>query len=149
MRHNLLIALIAAAAAVACSPPTANDLVAEIIAARNEFEAEATSWIDRDVDTPDPSLYIEVIVVKNTEERLTRLTVLVEQLDAASAVVASLRVPIDVSDMDVRGLSKTYGVEVRPRHPGVEAIRLIIEPDPPADVWDQFPELDRVRPRGQ
>ena len=149
MRHRLLIALITAATAVACSPPTADDLVAGIIATRNEFEAEATSWIDHDVDTPNPSLYVEVIVVKNTEEQLTRLTVLVEQLDADSAVLTAQRIPIDVSDMGMRGLSKTYGIDVRPRQPGVEAIRLIIEPDPPAEVWDQFPELNSVRPRGR
>ena len=149
MRHTLFIALITAAVAVACSPPTADDLVAGIIATRNEFEAEATSWIDRDVDTPNPWLYVEVIIVKNTEEQLARLTVLVEQLDADSAVLAAQRIPIDVSDMDIRGLSKTYTVDVRPMQPGVEAIRLIIEPDPPVDVWDQFPELNRVRPRGR
>jgi hypothetical protein len=51
--------------------------------------------------------------------------------------------------MDMRGLSKNYGLEVRPMAAGVEGVTLVLEPNPPPDVWDQFPELDRVRPRGQ
>ena len=43
MRHSLLVALTAAVAAVACSPPTAEDLVAEIIATRNNFEVRLGS----------------------------------------------------------------------------------------------------------
>jgi len=145
----LVAALLVTAAAVACSPPSAEDLVADVIATRNQFEVSLSSWIDRDADTAQPWLYLDVAVVKNTEERLSRLTVLVEQLDADNEVLSSQRVPIDVSDMDVRGLSKTYGVEVRPMSPGVEGVRLVIEPNPSEDVWDEFPELDRVRPRGR
>ena len=145
----LVAALLVTAGAVACSPPSAEDLVADVIATRNQFEVSLSSWIDRDADTAQPWLYLDVAVVKNTEEQLSRLTVLVEQLDADNEVLSSQRVPIDVSDMDVRGLSKTYGVEVRPMSPGVEGVRLVIEPNPPEDTWDQFPELDRVRPRGR
>ncbi len=142
-------ALLLAATAIACSPPTAEDLVAEVIAVRNNFEVSLASWIDRDTDTPAPYLYLSVGVVKNTEDSLTRLTVLVEQLDADGNVLDTQRVPINVSDMDMRGLSKTYAVEVRPLAPGVEGVRLIVEPAPAADTWGEFPELDRVRPRGQ
>ena len=145
----LLTALLVAATAIACSPPSAEDLVAEVIATRNQFEVSLSSWIDRDAETSQPWLYLDVAVVKNTEAQLTRLTVLVEQLDANNAVLASQRVPIDVSDMDMRGLSKTYGVEVRPMAPAVEGVRLVIEPNPPEEVWSEFPELDRVRPRGR
>ena len=94
-------------------------------------------------------LYLDVAVVKNTEAQLTSLTVLVEQLDANNAVLTSQRVPINVSDMDVRGLSKNYGLEVRPMAPAVEGVRLVIEPNPEPDTWGEFPELDRVRPRGR
>ena len=88
-------------------------------------------------------------VVKNTEDSLTRLTVLVEQLDADGNVLDAQRVPINVSDMDMRGLSKSYTVEVRPLAPGVEGVRLIIESNPSTETWGEFAELDRVRPRGQ
>lgn len=144
-----LMVLPLAAAAFACSPPSAEDLVAEVIATRNDYEVALSSWIDRNAGTPQASLYLDVTVVKNTEESLNRLTVLVEQLDADNNVLDSQRVPIDVSDMDTRGLSRNYGVEVRPLAPGVEGVRLLVEPNPPSDVWDQFPELDRVRPRGR
>ena len=144
----LLTALLLALTAVACSAPSAEDLVAEVIATRNRFDVSLSSWIDRDTDTATPSLYLDVAVVKNTEDSLTRLTVLVEQLDANNQVLASQRVPIDVSDMDTRGLSKNYGLEVRPMAPGVEGVRLRIEPNPDPEVWSEFPELDRVRPRG-
>lgn len=145
----LLTALLVAATAIACSPPSAEDLVAEVIATRNQFEVSLSSWIDRDAETSQPWLYLDVAVVKNTEAQLTRLTVLVEQLDANNAVLASQRVPVDVSDMDVRGLSKTYGLEVRPMAPAVEGVRLVIERNPGPDTWSEFPELDRVRPRGR
>ena len=143
------MALLLATLPLAWSPPSAENLVGEIVAVRNQFEVNLSSWIDRDADTSQPWLYLDVAVVKNTEEQLTALTVLVEQLDPDLQVLAAQRVPIDVSDMDVRGLSKTYGLEVRPMAPGVDGIRLIIERDPPMDAWSEFPELDRVRPRGQ
>ncbi len=150
MRIRALFAtLLIAATTVACSPPSADDLVGEVIATRNEFDVSLSSWIDRDADTPQPYLYLDVAVVKNTEERLNHLTVLVEQLDGANNVLASSRVPIDISDMDVRGLSKSYGLEVRPMAPAVEGVRLLVEPNPAAETWDEFPELDRVRPRGR
>ncbi len=150
MRTRAFVAaLLVAATAIACSPPSAEDLVAEVLATRRDFDVSLSSWIDRDADTPQPWLYLDVAVVKNTEADLSRLTVLVEQLDAADNVLASQRVPIDVSDMDVRGLSKSYGLEVRPMAPGVEGVRLLVEPNPEPDVWGEFPELERVRPRGR
>ena len=141
-------ALLLAAATIACSPPTAEDLVAEVIAVRNSFEVSLSSWIDRDADTAAPYLYLDVDVVKNTEDSLTRLTVLVEQLEGSN-VLNSQRVAINVSDMDMRGLSKKYNVEVRPLAPGVDGVSVIIEPNPAPETWAEFPELDRVRPRGQ
>jgi hypothetical protein len=150
MRHRaLLTALLLTATAAACAAPSAEDLVAQVIATRNDYQVALKSWIDRDAGTPNASLYLDVDVVKNTEENLTRLTVLVQQLDADGNVLDSQRVPIDVSDLDTRGLSKSYGIEVRPMAPGVEGVTLQVEPNPPADTWDQFPELDRVRPRGR
>jgi len=150
MRHRaLLTALLLAATAAACGAPSAEDLVAQVIATRNDYQVALSSWIDRDAGTPNASLYLDVNVVKNTEENLTHLTVLVQQLDADGNVLDSQRVPIDVSDLDTRGLSKSYGIDVRPMAPGVEGVTLQVEPNPPADVWNQFPELDRVRPRGR
>lgn len=149
MRRRALVAVLLLAAVAACSPPSAEDLVAEVIRTRNNFEVSLASWIDRDTDTAQPWLYLDVVVLKDTEDNLTRLTVLVKQLDEAGAVLAEQRVAIDVSNMDMRGLSKNYGLELRPLAAGVEGVTLAIEPNPPREVWDQFPELDRVRPRGQ
>lgn len=143
------IALLAALVVIACSPPSAEDLVAEVIATRNEFEAQLSSWAPLGADGPAPHIYLDVIVVKNTEKSLTRLTVLVEQLDVDNEILDSQRVALDVSSIDVRGLSKNIGVEVRPMMEGVEGVRLILEPNLPREVWAEFPELDRVRPRGQ
>jgi len=149
MRRRALVAVLLLAAVAACSPPSAEDLVAEVIRTRNNFEVSLASWIDRDTDTAQPWLYLDVVVLKDTEDNLTRLTVLVKQLDEAGAVLAEQRVAIDVSNIDMRGLSKNYGLELRPMAAGVEGVTLVIEPNPPREVWDQFPELDRVRPRGQ
>ncbi len=149
MRRRALVTALLLAAVVACSPPSAEDLVAEVIRTRNNFEVSLASWIDRDTDTAQPWLYLDVVVLKDTEDNLTRLTVLVKQLDEAGAVLAEQRVAIDVSNIDMRGLSKNYGLELRPMAAGVEGVTLAIEPNPPREVWDQFPELDRVRPRGQ
>lgn len=141
--------LLLAAVMIACSPPTADDLVAQVIAVRNNFEVNLSSWIDRGTETGTPYLYLDVDVVKNVEDSLARLTVLVEQLDANGNVLDAQRVPIDVSGMDMRGLSKKYALEVRPLVPGVEGVRLTIEQNPVRETWTEFPELDRVRPRGQ
>jgi len=149
MRRRALVTALLLAAVVACSPPSAEDLVAEVIRTRNNFEVSLASWIDRDTDTAQPWLYLDVVVLKDTEDNLTRLTVLVKQLDEAGAVLAEQRVAIDVSNIDMRGLSKNYGLELRPMAARVEGVTLAIEPNPPREVWDQFPELDRVRPRGQ
>ncbi len=149
MRSHAVVTALLLASVVACSAPSAEDLVAGVIATRNNFEVNLTSWIDRDADTPQPWLYLDVAVVKNTEDDLTRLTVLVQQLDVAGTVLAEQRVAINVSDLGMRGVSKNYGLEVRPMAAGVEGVTLVIESNPPREVWDQFPELDRVRPRGQ
>ena len=119
--------LLLAAVTIACSPPTADDLVAQVIAIRNSFEVNLSSWIDRGTETEAPHLYLDVDVVKNVEDRLARLTGLGEQLDANGNVLDAQRVPIDVSGMDMRGLSKKYALEVRPMVPGVEGVRLTIE----------------------
>ncbi len=149
MRSRALVTALLVAAVVACSPPSAEDLVAGVVTTRNNYKVSLASWIDRDVDTPQPWLYLDVAVLKDTEDNLTRLTVLVQQLDEGGTVLAEQRVAIDVSDMDMRGVSKNYGLEVRPMAAGVEGVTLVIEPNPPREVWDQFAELDRVRPRGQ
>ena len=98
--------LLLATVMIACSPPTADDLVAQVIAIRNNFEVNLSSWIDRGIETGTPYLYLDVDVVKNGEDSLSRLTVLVEQLDANGNVLDAQHVPIDVSGMDMRGLSK-------------------------------------------
>ena len=146
-----LIALLLAAVTIACSPPSAEDLVMEVIATRNQFEANLSSWVDRDTDTAAPYLYLDVDVVKDTEASLSRLTVLVQQVDANGNVLDEQRVAIDVSDMNMRGLSKKYGLEVRPLAPGVEGVTLAIEPNPARETWADFPELGQgqaARPVG-
>lgn len=149
MRHRVqLTTLLVAAMAVGCSAPTAEDLVAEVIATRNQYEVALSSWIDRNVGTPQAHLYLDVNVINDGQGSLQTLTVLVNQLDANNEVLASQRVPIDVSGM-TGGLSKSTGIEVSPLAPGVEGVSLAIEPNPPADAWDEFPELERVRPRGR
>ena len=143
------IAMLLAVATIACSAPSADDLVAEIIATRNNFEVRLSSWIDRDTETTSPYLYLDVDVVKNTEDGLGRLTVLVNQHDIDNNIVHAQRVPIDVSDMSMRGFSKKYYLEVRPIAPGLEGVTVELERNPERDTWGEFPELDRVRPRGQ
>ena len=100
-RPFVAILLLLAPLAAACSAPSAEDLVQQVLATRNQFEVALSSWIDRDAGTPNAYLYLDVNVVKNTEQNLTRLTVMVEQLDANNEVLTSQRVAIDVSDMDM------------------------------------------------
>lgn len=148
MRVGGLLIVLMAAAGVACSPPSADELVENVLRTRNNYEVRLTSWAPFEEGTPQARLYLDVVVVKNTEDSLTDLTVLVEQLDSAESPLSSQRVSIDVSAMDLRGLSKNFGVEVSPLQANVEGVRLILEPNPPRDAWGEFPELDRVRPRG-
>lgn len=147
LRCRTLALALAALFAVACGPPSAEELVNEILRVRNEFEVRLTSWIVREEGTPNAHLYLDVTVLKNTADPLDYLTVMVEQQDELGNVLSEQRVSFEVASLE-RGLSQTTGVEVRPAQPGVEGVRLYIEPSPPREAWDEFRELARVRPRG-
>ncbi len=139
-RHTA--AVLIAAATLACSAPSAADLVLEVIQTRNNYDAELQSWIVR----PDGALYLEVLVVNNNETALRYLTVMVEQLDADNNVLAVDRVSLDVAALTA-GLGQNLGVTLPVAEPGVEGVRLFIETNPGEDIWPEFRELDSVRPR--
>lgn len=142
---RLALPLTLLALGLACSPPSGDELVQQVIEQRNRYEARLNSWIVRE-DAPEPYLYLEVNVLNNSQEALQTLTVMVEQLDADSELLRRDRVSIDVADL-TPGLGESQGVEVRPAHPEVEGIRLYVEADPPQEAWREFPEFERVRPR--
>lgn len=140
----LLIA--AALLALACAPPTADELVEEVMVTRLSYDVQAKSWIIRDGSNP-PEIYIEALVINNNQEATLRtLTVKVDQLDADGELLSSQRVPIDVVAL-TPGIGQTLGVVASPAHPDVDGITLLVEPRPDADVWAEFPEFDAVRPR--
>lgn len=130
----------------ACGPPTAQDQVREVMELRNQYDLRLGSWVVRDQEGRAPHLYLDVSVVQNTEQGLATLTVMVEQLDEDNELLRRDRVVLDTRDLTMN-LSRSVGVEVRPAHPQVEGVRLYVEPNPPEDVWDEFPEFERVRPR--
>lgn len=135
-----------AALSLACSPPTAEELVRERIRARHDFQVELSSWVDRTDARGQPYLYLDLRVVKNRDNPLAQLTIMVEQLDEQENILAQQRVTLDVADL-TRGLTRSMSAEVRPLAEGVMGVRVHIEPEPPREVWDQFPEFDDVRPR--
>jgi len=139
-----LLTIVATVLAIAaCSPPSGEELVQQVMQQRNRYNATPQSWIVR----PDNSIYIEVLVVNNNlEGGLRTLTVLVEQIDTDDSVLKSERVPIDVLSLTA-GLGKNLGVSVIAVTPDVEYVRLVVEPAPEADTWSDFPEFDAVRPR--
>jgi len=144
-RHLLLATLALAVTVIACSPPTARDLVADVVAQRNNYEARLTSWIVR--DTATPHLYLDVMVINNNEEAaLKTLTVVVEQLDGEDNVLHSQRVPIDTAQLTA-GIGQGVGVQVLPVLDGVEGVRLYVEGNPDEESWPEFPEFNAVRPR--
>lgn len=132
--------------AVACSAPSADDLVQQVMRQRTNYEAGLNSWIVREETSP-PHLYLEVNVLNDNQDvTLKTLTVMVEQLDADGNELYSSRVPIDVSEL-TPGIAQSMGIEVSPAAPGVDGIRLYVESSPPREAWGEFPELDAVRPR--
>ena len=137
---------VAAILVTACSPPSASDLVKDVIAQRNQYEARLSSWVIRDDGTAQPFLYLDVLVVNNSQQSLRKLTVLVGQLDADNKSLGSTRLTMEVSSLTL-GISQNIGVEVRPVYEHVEGVRLIIEPNPDPSSWDEFPEFAAVRPR--
>ena len=142
MKRQLTI-IMAVLAMAACSPPSGEELVQQVMQQRNKYDATPQSWIVR----PDSSIYIEVLVVNNNlEGGLRTLTVLVEQIDANDSVLKSERVPMDVMALTA-GLGKNLGVSVMAVTPDVEYVRLVVERAPEADTWSDFPEFDAVRPR--
>ncbi|MFQ5743053.1 MAG: hypothetical protein ACE5HV_05620 [Acidobacteriota bacterium] len=147
LRFHTLSALLGALTILACAPPTAEDLVAGILATRNQFEVRLNSWVEREDGGAQPYLYLDVLVVKNTQAPLGTLTVMAEQLDAEGNTLARQRLALDVSGLE-SSLSQSLTLEVRPAIEGVDGLRLYIEPSPPRSDWDQFPELEQVRPRG-
>ena len=142
MKH-LLITIVMAVATTACSPPSGEELVQQVIEQRNNYDATPQSWIVR----PDSSIYIEVLVVNNNlEGGLRTLTVLVEQIAADDSLLKSERVPMNVVSLTA-GLGKNLGVSVMAARPDVEYVRLLVEAAPEADTWPEFPEFGEVRPR--
>jgi len=146
-RVRMFALVVVALLAIGCSPPTAEDLVNEVLLVRTEFDVELTSWVPRDEGGADPHLYVDVEIMKNTDEPLRYLTVMVEQQDEIGNKLSETRVALDVNDIE-RGYRQNTGVAVRPLMPGVEGVRLYLEPNPPSEAWGEFPELDAVRPRG-
>ena len=142
MKPLVSLAALLAAATLACAPPSAEELVRNVFQLRNNYDANLTSWILR----PDGSLYLDVLVVNNNETTLPALTVMVEQLDVDNNVLRAERVAIDVSALTA-GLGQGIGVTVPNAIPEVEGVRLLVEGNPPRDVWAEFKELDGVRPR--
>ena len=53
---------------IGCSPPSAEDLVNDVLLVRTEFDVELTSWVPRDEGGADPHLYVDVAIMKNTDE---------------------------------------------------------------------------------
>lgn len=145
MRTSVLVVL--ALVAIACGPPSAEDLVNEILLVRTDFDVQLTSWVPRDEGGADPHLYLDVTILKETDESLRYLTVMVEQQDELGNTLSETRVALDVSNVE-RGYPQNVGVAVRPLMPNVEGVRLYLEPNPPQDAWSEFPELEAVRPRG-
>ena len=146
MRTTTILALTTALlATAACSPPSADDLVLEVIQRRNQYDVTLSSWVVRE-EGPAPFLYLDVMFVNNNQESMRTLTVMVEQLDADDNSLGNTRVPVDVSALTA-GIGQSIGVEVRPAHPQVEGVRLFVESNPPREVWPEFPEFDAVRPR--
>lgn len=128
--------------ATACSPPSADDLVRQVLEQRRNYDVKLTSWILR----PDGSAYLDIQVINNNESALGTLTVLVEQLDVDNNTLASSRVGVDVSALSA-GLGQGLGVSVANAIPEVEGIRVSVEANPPRESWGEFKELDGVRPR--
>jgi hypothetical protein len=146
MRRLTALALLALVGLVACSPPSAQDLVRQVVQQRNNYEARLTSWIVRE-DAPTPHLYLDVMIINNNDEvALKTLTVMVEQLDAEDGVLHSQRVAVDVAQLTA-GIGQGVGVQVLPVATGVEGIRLYVETNPESAVWPEFPEFNAVRPR--
>ena len=147
IRMRMFALVFVALLVVGCSPPSAEDLVNDVLLVRTEFDVELTSWVPRDEGGADPHLYVDVTIMKNTDESIQWLTVMVEQQDEIGNKLSETRVALDVFDIE-RGYPQNVGVAVRPLMPGVEGVRLYLEPNPPQEAWDEFPELDAVRPRG-
>ena len=151
MRHSstpatALLLLSAWTLASSCSAPTAEDLVRDLVRSRNDYEVRLTSWVVREHPGAPSSLYLDVLILNNSDKSLRTLTLLVEQLDANDQLLASQRVAAEVTAL-TPGISQTVGVELGPAHSSVEGIRLILELDPGPEIWDQFPEFNAVRPR--
>ncbi len=147
IRMRVFALVFVALLAVGCSPPSAEDMVNDVLLVRTEHDVELTSWVPRGEGGADPHLYVDVTIMKNTDESIHWLTVMVEQQDAIGNKLSETRVSLDVYDIE-RGYPQNVGVAVRPLMPAVEGVRLYLEPNPPQEAWDEFPELDAVRPRG-
>lgn len=145
-RLALITLALTVALPVACSPPTAEELVQERIRARTDFTVELSSWVDRTDAQGQPYLYLDLRVIKDRDNPLAELTVMVEQLDEQQNVLSEQRITVDVADL-TRGLAKSLSAEVQPIAEDVMGVRVYVEPDPPREAWDQFPEFDEVRPR--
>lgn len=147
MKRALSLLLAATLAGpLACAPPSADDLVEEVMRTRLQYDVEARSWIIRE-DSDPPEIYIETFVLNNNqEESLRTLTVLVEQLDGDNELIAADRVVLDVAEL-TPGIGRSIGVTVPVANDAVEGLIVRRETQPDREVWREFPEFEAVRPR--
>lgn len=145
-RPTSLLLLLAALAGAACSAPSADELVEEVMMTRVNYDVEARSWIIRDESDP-PEIYIETFVINNNQDQALRtLTVLVEQYDVDGNLVAENRVALDVAEL-TPGIGRSIGVTVPAANMEVDGLVVRREIQPDQAVWGEFPEFERVRPR--
>ncbi len=141
-----LLLLATSLSAIGCAPPSADELVEDVMRIRLQYDVEARSWIIREESNP-PEIYIEAFVLNNNQDDALRtLTVMVEQYDADGNVIGADRVALDVADL-TPGIGRSIGITVPAASDNVDGLVVRREVRPEQDVWGEFPEFDAVRPR--
>ncbi len=112
------------------------DPLARLLARRSHYTVEVVSFSARGEDR----ILAELEVRANMGSGLDRLTATVRQHDAEGAVLRQDQITLDLSAMDATGVLRLYS-EV-PAAPGeVAGLSALVEREPPASEYGQFPEI--------
>lgn len=115
------------------------DPLARRLSQRSHYQVDVLSFSPRD----DGRLLVELEARANMGEHLPRITATVRQHAPGGEIVASDRVTLDLSGMDATGIVRVFS-EV-PAYAGeIEAVSSLVEREPPAAEYREFPEILEV-----
>jgi len=136
LRQSAAASLLLLLAASACREA---DPLAARLAQRSHYQVDVVGFSPRE----DGRLLVELEARAGMGEHLSRLTATIRQHGTDKEILALNRVTLDLSGMDATGVVRVF-TEVAAYQGEIQGVSALVEHAPPADEYDQFPEILEV-----